>query len=175
MRRLTAILSAIFAFVFMSAPANADAPLYPLDCVFDGTQHVGTFLELTPPSALADPRFQPALVSLMSFRPATRAASLGVDPGTCAWHDRAFRTSEPVMLEEVFDLAWVTERRDGRTVTYPGQPNVLDPLVGYWISRVGDAGFRITCMARSEAEYGFNPAAAAVGSAPSVIRVLQCH
>lgn len=173
MRRLFGILTAIFAFALIGAPARADAPSYPLDCVFDGSQRVGTYLELAPPTAIADPHFTPALVSQMVFRPATRPASMGVDPGTCAWRDRAFRSGEPVMMEEVFDPAWVTERRDGQTITYPGQPNPVDPLVGYWVTKVGDAGFRLTCMARTQVSYGFNPAA--IASAPRVIRVSQCH
>ena len=177
MRCALTVLSAIFACAIASSPARADPPtLYPLECVFDGGQHVTTYLELTRPAALADPNFRPALVSQLRFRPANRAASRGVDPGTCAWQDRAFRAGEPNAIEEVFDPAWVTERRDGQTVTYPGQPSTIDPLVGYWVPKVGEAGFRMTCLARTTAMYGYNPAlVGGVAPVPMIVEITQCH
>jgi hypothetical protein len=115
-------------------PARAtDPPDYPLVCSFDGSTSAAMIQEPT------------GYAGLLRFRPATRPATAGVEPGTCAWRDRAFRDTEPRFLEqEVHEDTWTIEPRGGQVFTGPGTG-----WGGFgmpWMSHLGERGYTITCM-----------------------------
>jgi hypothetical protein len=115
-------------------PAVAtDPPDYPLVCSFDGSTSAAMIQEPT------------GYVGLLRFRHATRPATAGVEPGTCAWRDRAVRDTEPHFLEQaVHESTWTIEPRGGQVVMWPGTD-----WGGFgmpWLSHLGERGFTITCM-----------------------------
>ena len=129
------------------AAALALAPLpaaaqdaYPLTCVFAADQTVGI-----------NPRTTTDLVVGFGFRPATRPATEGVDPGTCAWQDRAFRDGEPTIVLHIVRADWRYVMLPVGTLTVP----VLAPANAPWAAFSTQAGYRITFRVyRSEPDAG---------------------
>ena len=67
---------------------------YQLTCVFDGVDGAGVNVFSA----------QNKIVIGKSFKQSDKPASMGVNPGYCAWQDRGFRPGEPTMIaEEAFN------------------------------------------------------------------------
>jgi len=125
MRRTLCFAAA--AVLAAATPMHAQTA-YPLTCVFAAGQTVGISPSLTTPNT--------ELVVAFSFRPATRAATDGVDPGTCAWQDRAFRPGEPTTVMHVVRTGW--------TYVMLNDVPVLAPTSAPWAPQAATPGYRIT-------------------------------
>jgi hypothetical protein len=78
----------LLSVALLGAPGLALADQdYELTCVFGPGQQVHL-------STISTPQFASTQLVTMSFTPANRPSTQGVDPGTCAWSDRAFRAGE---------------------------------------------------------------------------------
>lgn len=135
-------LAAAAALALAPLPAAAQTA-YPLTCVFAAGQTVGINPSLPRPTT--------ELVVGFGFRPATRPATEGVDPGTCAWQDRAFRPGEPTIVLHIVQPHWSYVMLRLGTLTVP----VLAPTNAPWAAHATQAGYRITFRVhRSEPDAG---------------------
>ena len=135
-------LAGAAALALAPLPAAAQTA-YPLTCVFAADQTV-----VINPSL---PRPTTDLVVRFSFRPATRPATEGVDPGTCAWQDRGFRDGEPTMVMQIVLPQWRYVMLPVGAQTVP----VLAPSGAPWAVHATQAGYRITFRVyRSEPDAG---------------------
>jgi hypothetical protein len=127
-----ALVCAVSTALGLAATSTAAQTAYPLTCVFEAGQTVGISPSLTRPST--------DLVVGFAFRPGNRPATAGVDPGTCAWQDRAFRPGEPTTIAQIVRAHWryVMVTVGGQTVP------VLAPTGSPWAPQAAVAGYRIT-------------------------------
>lgn len=140
-----------FAFLSFLLAANGFAAGYPLTCAFDGTQPVA--VQVVPPGNQLQVSF--------GFRAATKPATAGVDPGTCAWQDRAFRAGEPTVL---------VKKLGGTTgfVYYPlGGSMFLLPAGEYWVLKAATRGYQLSFNVNAA------PAGSAYGIASPVMLVTE--
>lgn len=105
---------------------------YPLTCVFDGAQTIGIRPSSTEPKA--------TLLVSVAFRPAAKASTMGVEPGTCAWQDRAFRAGEPAMLVHRVPHVWTYRHAPSAGQQVP----ILTPQMAPWAPQAATAGYQIT-------------------------------
>jgi hypothetical protein len=130
--KIKLITTIVLATVFFAKLASAQTA-YPLTCVFDGKQTVG----VNPhPSALNK------ITIGYSFTPGNRAATAGVDPGTCAWQDRGMRAGEPTTVMAVVPAGWTYTSFTPAT----GGANVFvsTPSSGLWVPQAFFYGYRVT-------------------------------
>lgn len=104
---------------------------YPMTCVFDGSQSIG----------VEDHPNNPSKINVyFSFKRATKAANLGVDPGTCAWQDRGLYSDEPSFIQATVNKKYVYME-----MIYKGVPQlVLAPVNAPWAPQAKNAGYKIT-------------------------------
>lgn len=103
---------------------------YPMTCVFDGTQSVS----IRPSTTVA----RKLLVSF-GFKRATKPATQGVDPGTCAWNDRAVYQDEPAIMSQVVEDVY-----SYREVTFAGKSQlVLVPGNAFWAPQMMTRGYTL--------------------------------
>ena len=115
MRKCFVLVSLLLLGLF-SRSAQAQTP-YLLTCVFDGTQVAGVDAVTFKPHTLA---------AIVSFKHGTKAATLGVEPGTCAWQDRGMSPGEPTFLQQFVPEVWAYKTVNDVPVIYPmGAPWVL--------------------------------------------------
>lgn len=103
---------------------------YPMTCVFDGSQNVS----ITPSLTAAR-----KLVVSFSFKRATKPATQGVDPGTCAWQDRGLYADEPTIMAHVVDDAYTYQ-----DVVFAGKSQlVLAPISAPWAPQSKNRGYTL--------------------------------
>lgn len=142
MRSIVPALAGAAALALAPLPAAAQTA-YPLTCVFAAGQSVGINPSLPRPTT--------DLVIGFGFRPATKPATEGVDPGTSAWQDRAFRAGEPTTVLRIVRPHWTYVMLPVGTQTVP----VLAPTSAPWAVHATRAGYRITFRVhRSEPDAG---------------------
>jgi hypothetical protein len=142
MKSITLAVAGAAALALAPLPAVAQTA-YPLTCVFAEGQGVGINPSLPRPTT--------DLVVGFGFRPATRHATEGVDPGTCAWQDRAFRAGEPTTVLHIVRPHWRYVMLQVGTQKVP----VLAPTSAPWAVHATQAGYRITFRVyRSEPDAG---------------------
>lgn len=137
------LLPAAMAVLALAAVPLPAQTAYPLTCVFGPGQSVGINPSLTRPGR--------DLVVGFGFRPATKPATEGVDPGTCAWQDRAFRDGEPTIVAQIVNIHWtyVLLSIGGQSVP------VLAPSGAPWAPQAAQPGYRLTLRVhRSEPDAG---------------------
>jgi hypothetical protein len=117
---------------------------YPLTCVFNGKQTIG----VNPHNA----DYRRSIVGF-TFTPGTKAATLGVEPGTCAWQDRGMRADEPIGVYAIISTGWnyITFRPAS------GNSNIFTsaPISAPWVPQAYFPGYQITFnVYRSEPSEG---------------------
>ncbi len=109
--------------------AQAYGQDYDLTCAF-GPGITVTMKPVTTPTHIG--------VQLLAFgfTPASKPATQGVDPGTCAWSDRAFRQGEPSVLALVTNDTSLTfyVNNNGTTSVAPSTQS--------WVGNIGRAGYK---------------------------------
>ena len=114
----------IILFSFMQVSNSFAVQSYPLTCKFDGNQHPSL-----RPWHLDEKKYEVVL----SFKPARKAASAGIAPGTCAWDDREFRPGEPTYISHVTsNVLTYNFSSNGVAQLYPGNAS--------WVLKVGTPG-----------------------------------
>lgn len=103
---------------------------YPMTCVFDGTQTVSISSSLTQPRKL---------VVGFSFKRANKPATMGVEPGTCAWDDRPMYNDEPNNLAQITDDAMTYFEINHKGTTQL----VMVPVNAYWAPQAYTRGYKI--------------------------------
>lgn len=128
---MKSLLLLVSLIVFSLSSAFAQTASYPLTCVFDGTQDISIQPSMTQARKLT--------VSF-SFKHATKPATQGVVPGTCAWQDRGLFADEPTIV-----IATVPEAFTYFEIRHRGMYQlVLTPSMALWAPRAKTPGYSIT-------------------------------
>lgn len=124
------MLLVIIGLTVLSATSAFAQQGYPMTCVFDGSQNVSITHSLTAPRKL---------VVSFSFKRATKPATQGVDPGTCAWDDRGLYNDEPTILSHVVDDAYTYHE-----VVFAGKSQLVHtPMNALWAPQAKTRGYTL--------------------------------
>lgn len=124
------MLSMIIGLSLLSVTSAFAQTSYPMTCVFDGSQNVSITQSLTAPRKL---------VVAFSFKRATKPATQGVDPGTCAWQDRGLYADEPAMIAHVVDDAYTYHE-----VVFAGKSQLVHtPINALWAPQAKTRGYKL--------------------------------
>lgn len=120
-------------FTALSILAASSSPLvaqeaYPLTCKFGADTSIAVAPSLTQPRTNK---------IYFSFRRATKPATMGVEPGTCAWQDRALFETEPTTVMQIEPAATIYSVVDGKAFVYPANAP--------WVQRaIIEPGYQVT-------------------------------
>ncbi len=124
------MLLMIIGLTVLSVTSAFAQTSYPMTCVFDGSQTVS----ITPSLTAAR-----KLVVAFSFKHATKPATQGVDPGTCAWQDRGLYADEPTIVAQVVDDAYTYHE-----VVFAGRPQLVHtPINALWAPQAKTRGYTL--------------------------------
>jgi len=130
--KIQVLLGMIGSLVIGVSSSLAGPQTYPLTCVFSGKQFIGLDKSVSDPNNMLAAKF--------TFSPATKPSTAGVDPGTCAWKDRAFRAGEPHNAIAVIPNAMEYFSIKVGNSNIP----VYAPAEGLWIPQATISGYSIT-------------------------------
>lgn len=123
-------LFAVFCFSMISFTSAFAQEGYPMTCVFDGIQTVG--IKTSPLDARK-------LIVSFGFKRATKPATQGVDPGTCAWNDRGLYQDEPTIMSQVVENVY-----SYREVIFAGKSQLaLVPGNAFWAPQMMTSGYTL--------------------------------